>query len=326
MTDHAPLTDRRAPAVATQVQQHDTTARSGPAHLVHLQSALDQRPAIVMQRQWRAALSRPLEADRSPGATGIVQRMYNGVDDPVAGQAGGQEGAQPGAQQGEQGQHANADGVDNWADFDAFFGNQAAQQGGADGVEFGAFQGPGNVADGQNDGQNDGDFDFDAAFDNLHGDHAPPPAPALAGMGPHVGIGAHETSDGPMYTDQLYNCIAVVGLNPATHLACLYHWNTGGGAFENDDDHDSEDEDGNAQIHLRPNPNGIAAAKGVVDGGAPGATVYHLVFGRSWGDGMMDHHRPAFEETLRAAFGNINIAAEAHGSARWADATLTGFG
>ncbi|WCM26223.1 hypothetical protein NDN01_19775 [Sphingomonas sp. QA11] len=153
---------------------------------------------------------------------------------------------------------------------------------------------------------------------------AAPPVPNLhAGHGLEVGIGAHLAANGPMYTTSLFNCIALLAYDPQTPLACLYHWNTGGGAFEMDDG--QEDEDGEMQYGLVPSEPGIAAAKAIVDGGAPGATAYHAVFGRSWGDAELAPRRAAFEAALTHAFPGITIFATPHGSARWVAPNLTGY-
>ncbi|CUS44195.1 hypothetical protein MGWOODY_Smn3015 [hydrothermal vent metagenome] len=253
--------------------------------LVATSRLLNARPAVVALRAMAGTLTRqPRDVDSMPAATtAVAPAQLMNAQPPDEEEWGPFQGA--GDQQVAE---------DEWGPFQGAGDQQVAED------EWGPFQGGGVAA------------------------VAAPPAPnPHAGHGLEVGIGAHLAANGPMYTTSLFNCIALLAYDPQTPLACLYHWNTGGGAFEMDDG--QEDEDGEMQYGLVPSERGIAAAKAIVDGGAPGATAYHAVFGRSWGDAELAPRRPAFEAALAHAFPGITTFATPHGSARWASPNLIGY-
>ncbi|WEJ99164.1 MAG: hypothetical protein P0Y59_19825 [Candidatus Sphingomonas phytovorans] len=285
--------------------------------LVATSRLLNARPAVVALRAMAGTLTRqPREVDSTPvprTAVAPVQLMN----------------AQPPDEEG-WGPFQSADdqqaAEDEWGPFQGAGDQQVAED------EWGPFQGAGDQQAAEDEwGPFQGAGDQQVAEDEwgpFQGGGvaavAAPPAPnPHAGHGLEVGIGAHTAANGPMYTTSLFNCIALLAYDPQTPLACLYHWNTGGGAFEMDDG--QEDEDGEMQYGLVPSERGIAAAKAIVDGGAPGATAYHAVFGRSWGDAELAPRRAAFEAALAHAFPGITIFATPHGSARWVAPNLIGY-
>jgi hypothetical protein len=280
---------------------------------------LNARPALVAQRALAATLARRPRGIIAAPPVAPVQLMNNGQAhedeewNPFPAPGGQQAGGQ-GGQANQPGGNGIAD--DEWGAFQGA-GDQIAE------LEWGPFQGAGDQPPAANGGADDW-ADFGHAFGNQVAPVVGQQPNPHAGHGLEVGIGDHAADNGLMYTTGLFNCIALVAYDPETPLACLYHWNTAIGAFMMDEG--EEDDDGEMHYGLIPNPDGIAAAKAVVDGGAPGATAYHAVFGRSWGDAELAPKRPGFAAALAEIFPGITIFATPQGSARWAPPDLIGYG
>ncbi|MFA5964671.1 MAG: hypothetical protein WC804_11695 [Sphingomonas sp.] len=290
-------TTTSAPPVAAALAETDRS-RS----LAATARLLNARPALVAQRALAESLARP-HRPIAPSATASSStrpvQLMNGQppDDDEWGPFQGAD-AQHGAGNGVQANQpvANIIGEDEW----------------------GPFQGGGNPPP-----------TIEAADENWanFGPHDGAPAQEQdphAGHGLAVAIGEHASANGPMYTTDLFNCIALVAFDPQTPLACLYHWNTGLGAFEMA--YDGEDDEGEDRYRLVPSPDGIEAAKAVVDAGAPGAAVYRAVLGRSWGDAELAPRRAEFVAALEQVLPGITIFDTPHGSARWVAPNLIGYG
>jgi hypothetical protein len=142
-------------------------------------------------------------------------------------------------------------------------------------------------------------------------DHRPPPAPAVE---VEVGIGEHEVSRGPMFTDSLANCIAILGFDAATGRACLYHFNTGG-SFDPDD-----------SGMLMPIEEKIVEARGVVTGAlGTDALDYQIVLGGLWRPGgFKPATKAAFVAMLSEVFAGVRLIADGYIRANWRPPNLTG--